>query len=205
MKRTPLTRRTPLKAKTGLTTRTPLKATRKPATKRKGKKPTTESFASLARSYELPGWITGKKHLRWSSPVEKGIAWEVVKKIVRLQERDCYTCWRKNLVEAGLKADSGHCYPVGQVGSNNALSWDLRLIHLQCSYCNGVGEGEQGLYEERVRREYGEQFLLEARQRRYKSDPVKDWKAKLDELWTIYQGLRETEKSQEQPAPSLSV
>lgn len=145
------------------------------------------TFASIAREYDLPSYITSKKHLRWSTPIEKGIAWEIVKKIVRKKETDCYTCGRKDL--EGQNASTGHCYPVAQTGSNNALSWDLRLIHLQCGYCNGPGQGEQGLYEERIRKEYGDAFLQEARQRRYKVDPIKNWDAKVEELKNILQSL----------------
>lgn len=145
-----------------------------------------ETFASIARRYDLPKHLDSKKHLRWATPLEKGLCWELVKKLVRKREKDCYTCHRKDL--EGENAHAGHCYPVAQVGSNNTLSWDLRLIHLQCGYCNGTGQGEQGLYEERIKKDYGEAFLQEARQRRYKSDPIKNWKLKLEELEGLLNG-----------------
>lgn len=111
----------------------------------------------------------------------------MVKKIVRLTEKDCYTCPAKSLET--MNAQAGHCYPVAQVGSNNTLSWDLRLIHLQCGHCNGAGQGEQGLYEERIKAEYGEAFLMESRQRRHKSDPIKNWVLKLEELCSLHEKL----------------
>lgn len=150
-------------------------------------------FVDFKKKYNLPDWMHGQSHLRWKEPIEKGVSWEVIRKIINAEEKDCYTCFRKDLIANGLKADCGHCYPVSQVGSNNKLSWDRRLIHLQCSYCNGAGQGEQGIFEERIKNEYGESFLLEARQRRFKSDPIRDWKTFLEELWTVYNGLKKKE------------
>lgn len=105
----------------------------------------------------------------------KGRAWEAVKKSVRRRETDCYTCPKKDLIANGFKADAGHYFPVGHTGSNNKLSWHPRLIHLQCSRCNGPGQGMQNEYRAHLIRDYGEEFIEEIHARRYKTDPVKNW------------------------------
>lgn len=103
----------------------------------------------------------------------KAKAWDAVKKSVRRRETDCYTCPAKDLVS--YNAQAGHYLPVGHTGSNNALSWHPRLIHLQCSRCNGPGLGMQNEYRTHLIEDYGEEFVLEVESRRYKTDPIKNW------------------------------
>lgn len=105
---------------------------------------------------------------------EKGKAWEAIKKYVRAKEKDCYTCTAKNL--SGINAQAGHFLPVAIVGSNNTLSWDERQIHLQCSRCNGVGQGQQVAYRLKLVAEFGESIVQELEKRRWKVDPIKNWK-----------------------------
>lgn len=104
---------------------------------------------------------------------QKGKAWEKVKEYVRAREKDCYTCPSKNL--RGINAQAGHFLPVGLVGSNNTLSWDERQIHLQCSRCNGVGQGQAVAYRTRLVKDYGEENVQELEARRWKVDKVKNW------------------------------
>lgn len=103
----------------------------------------------------------------------KGKAWEAVKASVRRREKHCYTCPALNLI--GINAQAGHYLPVAHVGSNNTLSWDERVIHLQCSRCNGVGEGMQNEYRGHLVKDYGEKLVSEFDRRRYRVDPVKNW------------------------------
>lgn len=110
--------------------------------------------------------------MRWKG--EKSKAWEAVRRYVKRYETDCYTCDSKNL--QGINAQAGHYLPVGHVGSNNKLSWDRRQIHLQCSRCNGVGQGEQTKYRLHLVEQYGETAVAEMEARRYKIDPIKNWK-----------------------------
>ena len=117
----------------------------------------------------------------------KGKAWEAVKRYVRAKEKHCYTCPAQNL--EGYNAQAGHYLPVGHVGSNNTLSWDERQIHLQCGYCNGVGQGEQAIYRTNLIRDYGEQTVLELEARRYKVDPIKNWQAIIDHYNTLLSEL----------------
>ncbi len=111
--------------------------------------------------------------MRWKSV--KGKAWEAVKKSVRRREKNCYTCAAKNL--QGINAQSGHYRPVAIVGSNNTRAWDERFIHLQCSRCNGAGQGEQAKYHAHLIQDYGEDVvkefdrLVDAKQ----VSPVKNW------------------------------
>ena len=108
----------------------------------------------------------------------KGKAWESVKASVRRRERDCYTCPAKKL--EGINAQAGHFLPVAIVGSNNVLSWDSRQIHMQCSRCNGVGQGQQVAYRAHLVRDYGEEVVKELEERRWKVDPIKNWQEVID-------------------------
>ncbi len=103
----------------------------------------------------------------------KAKAWEAVKSYVRSKEKDCYTCPSKNLF--GTNAQSGHFIPVALVGSNNTLSWDERFIHLQCSRCNGAGQGMAVEYRKHLVSDYGEKVVKESEARRWRVDPIKDF------------------------------
>lgn len=113
----------------------------------------------------------------------KGKAWEAVKRYVRQQEEDCYTCNSKDLQT--YNAQAGHYIPVALAGSNNTLSWDERQIHLQCSRCNGAGQGMAVPYRQRLVKDYGEKIVKELEARRWKVDPIKDWKAIIDHFGTL--------------------
>ena len=108
---------------------------------------------------------------------DKGKAWESVKARTRKKEKHCYTCNSKNL--EGINAQAGHYRPVAIVGSNNKRAWDERFIHLQCSRCNGAGQGEQVKYREHLVQDYGEELVekydkaIDAK----RIDKVTDWKA----------------------------
>ena len=110
----------------------------------------------------------------------KGKAWDAVKRWCRRTYKDCYTCPAKNLV--GINAQSGHYQPVGLVGSNNVKAWDNRFIRLQCSYCNGVGQGRQAVFREKLVLEHGEAVVAQYDKEveAHKVDPVKDWQAIID-------------------------
>lgn len=105
----------------------------------------------------------------------KGDAWEAVKHSVRRREKHCYTCTKRDLIANGLKADSGHYRPVTLVGSNNKWSWHPKFIHLQCSYCNGPGQGMQMEYREHLVRDYGEKIVKEFDDNYRKVNPVRNW------------------------------
>lgn len=105
----------------------------------------------------------------------KGKVWEKVKLYYRENEKECYTCGKKNLV--GVDAQAGHYKPVAIVGSNNTRAWDKRFIHLQCSRCNGAGQGEQAVYREHLVKDYGEEVVAEYDRavRAKEVSPVKNW------------------------------
>lgn len=106
---------------------------------------------------------------------QKGRIWEKVKKYTRLRDTDCYTCPAKELVS--FNAQAGHYLPVALVGSNNTLSWDPVQIRLQCGACNGKGQGMQVEYRRHLVKDLGEEEVLKIEQRRWRVDPVRDWKA----------------------------
>ncbi len=77
-------------------------------------------------------------------------------------------------------AQAGHYKPVALVGSNNVLSWDSRFIHLQCSHCNGPGQGMSREYEAHLRVDYGAATVHWFESNYRKTNPVKDWQAIID-------------------------
>lgn len=107
---------------------------------------------------------------------EKGKAWEKIKEFNRAREDRCYTCGKRNLI--GIDSQSGHYRTVAIVGSNNTRAWDERFIHLQCSRCNGPGQGEQAKYKERLVSDYGIDVVAEYdRLVDAKAvSPIKNWK-----------------------------
>lgn len=103
----------------------------------------------------------------------KGKVWEVVRKAIARRDGDnCYTCHRKG---DGYSYDTGHYFPVAMVGSNNRLSWMPELIHRQCKYCNGAGQGMQVEYRKALVQDYGRKAVEGWEARRHKVDPIKDW------------------------------
>ena len=118
----------------------------------------------------------------------KGRAWETIKQIVRIKGKGkCYTCPRSNL--EGINAQSGHCWPVAIVGSNNTLSWDLRQIKLQCSRCNGPGQGMQAIFKANLVRELGAKEIKDLEARVYKVDKVKNWDVLYYEIQSVLHDL----------------
>lgn len=108
----------------------------------------------------------------------KAKCWEAVRKSIKRREKDCYTCPAKDL--QGVNAQAGHYFPVGHQGSNNVYSWHPKLIHLQCSRCNGAGQGMQTEYKAHLIRDYGPEFVEEIHANRYKTNPVKNWQEVMD-------------------------
>lgn len=110
----------------------------------------------------------------------KGKAWSAVKAWARRKFTDCYTCYAQSL--EGKNAQAGHYQPVGLVGLNNVLSWDPRLIRLQCGYCNGVGQGQQAIFRRRLVTEYGEEAIAEVDHaiKAKTVNKVKDWQEVID-------------------------
>ncbi len=111
--------------------------------------------------------------MRWKG--DKGKCWGVFRQIIfEMYGTDCYTCSRKDLM--GVNLQCGHYLPVGLVGSNNKLSWDVNNCRPQCSRCNGVGQGEQAIFRANLVEELGEIEVRKLELRRFKIDPIKDWK-----------------------------
>lgn len=110
----------------------------------------------------------------------KAKVWEAVRRSIKRRETDCYTCGKQGL--EGVDAQAGHYLPVGHQGSNNIFSWHPNLIHLQCSRCNGAGQGMQNEYKEHLIKDYGQEFVDYVQAERYKTNPVKDWQAVIDEF-----------------------
>lgn len=111
--------------------------------------------------------------MRWKGEKEK--AWQRFRKIIRSEETDCYTCPKKDLIENGIKADCGHYKPVALVGSNNLYSWRREFVHLQCSRCNGPGQGMALEYRKHLVTDYGEAFVKEFDDNYRQVRPVKIW------------------------------
>ena len=107
----------------------------------------------------------------------KNKVWEEVKKSIRRREKDCYTCPNTDL--EGKNAQAGHYRPTAIVGANNTRNWLPQVIHLQCSRCNGPGQGEQVVYRKHLVEDYGEEWVAQydAEFASKKPSPVTDWDA----------------------------
>lgn len=112
----------------------------------------------------------------------KGKAWDEVKKWVRRQSKNCYTCGAKNI--KSYNAQAGHYQPVAIVGLNNRLAWDERFIRLQCGRCNGPGQGMQSIFRQKLVEELGEEVVADFDKRVYGKvvDPIKDWEAIIEKF-----------------------
>lgn len=112
----------------------------------------------------------------------KGRAWEAVKAWTRRTWTDCYTCGARNI--EGKNAQAGHFWPVALNGMNNNRSWDERFIRFQCGYCNGMGQGMQSAFEEKLIAEHGKKLVAQYKKDSFgkKVDPVKDWNAIIEKF-----------------------
>lgn len=92
-----------------------------------------------------------KKAVRNSKKLHKTEMLKVLQKLARFVGRDtCCTCNRP--FSTALLANGGHGIRASK-GMATALL--LKNIHEQCSYCNGVGMGEQVKYAKFVDSKYG--------------------------------------------------
>ena len=110
----------------------------------------------------------------------KGKVWEIVRSYIKKREKNCYTCGKMNL--EGIDAQCGHYRTVAEVGSNNTRCWDKKVIHLQCSYCNGPRAGAQAKYRARLVQDYGKKWVdeydREVDAKKYSA--IKNWQTIID-------------------------
>ena len=123
--------------------------------------------------------------MRWKG--DKGKAWQAVRNYVKAKETSCYTCQRQNL--QGINAQAGHYKPVAIVGSNNHYSWREEFIHLQCSYCNGPGQGMAVEFRKRLVQDFGERLVKEFDTGYRKVRPIKDWGAIIKHYEQLLEGV----------------
>ena len=90
----------------------------------------------------------------------------------------CFTCGRQHNWK---ETDCGHYI------HRNCLDFDPIGNHCQCTYCNRFLHGNLGIYAERLIAEYGEQAIIDLRQRANKEK--KFTILELKELITKYQTL----------------
>lgn len=119
---------------------------------------------------------------RYTSPEEKGIAWEAVRRYRALEE-GCYTCPKMHMEPKDT--NTGHYKPVALVGSNNTKSWDSRFIHKQCSYCNGAGQGMAVEYRRHLVLDYGEEVVADFDSTYRQVSPIKNWAAIIQHYETL--------------------
>lgn len=159
MKRTPLARKTALKARTGFKATKSTPGTKKSAT----------------------GQITPKKRkVRGELSKLKDKLWEECKRITRLRYEkftggwDCYTCG--NHLDAPAKAQTGHFIPSSVCSTE--MRYDLGNLRVQCYRCNINLSGNWIEYEKRLRKEMGEDYpeKLKARNESTKGQMYReDW------------------------------
>ena len=176
MKQTRL-RNVPLKKKTGIglegskLARKPRKVaeTIKGTTKAKknvgrAKKPKLNVSAFL-REYGLPKSMTGKHHLRYRSPLEKGIAWYWFARFVRARDMKkygyCVSCLQPKTFE---QLQAGHFNPASSCGPS--LLMDETNVQGECEGCNGFNLMHLLGYAEELDRRYGEGTSRALREKR---------------------------------------
>ncbi len=130
MKRTPLKRKTPLRAKSGFKTRKPLKRTS--ATKSKKKRTTKPKQPSL-RLLKKKLWAECKRIVRKRNGNDDGTF-------------TCYTCGAH--LDTPSKAQTGHFIPSSICSA--AMRYDLDNLRVQCYRCNINLSGNWIEYEKRL-------------------------------------------------------
>lgn len=167
------------------------------------RKPVKEKVTdiSIIRDYGLPARIKGKKHLRYHSPIEKGIYWYYFSLEVRQRDVEkygtCISCGREITVET---CDAGHFMPAADCGRD--LLFDPLNVNAECSHCNAWDDTHLLGYAENLDKRYGEGTAKELRRRRdeYKAGgPVKDFKGheyaeKIKQLRSYQQRMLEFKK-----------
>lgn len=120
---------------------------------------------------------------------EQGKLWKIVSDYIR--ERDNWTCFTCGRQGEGSAIHAGHFIPSGVSGKNNTLNWDERNIHAQCFHCNVNLGGWGEKYTEMMELKYGKDVVECLRKRRFKVDPVKDWKSLTEEYKEKLEALSE--------------
>ena len=70
---------------------------------------------------------------------------DIVRKILRLKYNSCYTCGSNHNLQVG------HLFKRRHRGTR----WELLVLRLQCEKCNCYNNGEDELYEEKLKKEIG--------------------------------------------------
>lgn len=137
MKRTALKRRTPLRSKKwGL----------------KSKVGLSRGTTFLKRRMRLR-----KQSSNVLSVIERAI-WGLCKALVRiLHPNTCYTCGRPGL--KGRNWQTGHMWKKSSLGA--FMKYDLRILRPQCYYCNILLDGNEKVFERKMRAEIGEEKWAE--------------------------------------------
>lgn len=138
-----------------------------------------QSDVDMLRSWGITNPNFRKKHLRYQSPVEKGIYWYYLSLYVRQRDVEtygvCISCDKPISVDT---CDAGHF--IAAAGCGRDLLFDLHNINAECGRCNGFDANHLIGYERGLTKRYGKDLPLSLKERYwlYKNgDPVKDWKA----------------------------
>lgn len=106
-------------------------------------------------------------------------AWKLQSEFIRRAEIGiCFTCG---------KHDHWKNQQAGHYIHKNCLDFDPINIHCQCPRCNTYLSGNLGIYAERLIADYGEQAVIDLRQRANKEKKFTIFE--LEELITKYQTL----------------
>ena len=129
------------------------------------------------------------KHISLTSLRKK--AWDLQSEWIRRSEKGiCFTC---GIHKPWKEQQAGHYI------HKNCLDFDLINIHCQCVHCNKWLSGNLGIYAERLIAEYGENAIVELRERerQYKKFPKKFTIFELEEKIADYKELLQTFSKEE--------
>lgn len=168
MKRTALRRKTPLRAKTPWT---------------------------LKRNVSLKTHVSLRKHSSQSVSVLERKLWKLCKAIVRIiYPKVCYTCGQGGL--KGKNCHTGHMWNKSTLGA--FLKYDLRVLRLQCWFCNMDLGGNGAEFLERMIAERGGAYIQNLIKDKKVSVRANDhYKKLIDDYTEILEDLQS-------PSPTLS-
>jgi 5-methylcytosine-specific restriction endonuclease McrA len=101
--------------------------------------------------------------------------WQLCREItIKRDGSDCYTCPSKNLT--GSSRQLGHF--ISSSICSTELRYDLKNLRIQCYACNIHKSGNWLAYENRLKREHGEEYVQELKERNERTKGLmyrEDW------------------------------
>lgn len=130
------------------------------------------------------------KKKAWDSFSKYIRARDAIKTTGSLDNCVCVSCGRTYPAFGVGCIQAGHLIP----GRTNTLLIDEKLVNGQCYHCNIGLKGNYVPYRRKMVQWYGEEFVIEAEDKRNDSNPMKayQWKEIEDKYKELYKQLKES-------------